>query len=41
MTAMQYRVNTFGASRGTYRVRVYHTISGNAPQLVTEATITI
>lgn len=40
-SAVQYTVNTFGASRGTYRVKVYHNITGTAPKLVTESTVTI
>ena len=39
--AVEYHVNTFGAASGTYRVRVYHNLTGTAPRLVKETTITL
>jgi hypothetical protein len=39
-SAMQYRVSTFGMTRGTYRVTVYHNIAGTAPKVVTQTTVT-
>ena len=39
-SAMQYRVITFGMTRGTYRVTVYHNIAGTAPRVVTQTTVT-
>ncbi len=40
LSAAQYRVSTFGLSRGTYRITIYHNIVGTAPKLVTQTTVT-
>lgn len=40
-TAVQYHVNTFGAASGPYRVQVYHNITGTAPRVVTDTTVTL
>jgi hypothetical protein len=39
--AMQYRLQTLGFSRGFYRIRVFHEISGQPRQQITEADILI
>ena len=39
--AMDYRLQTFGYSRGFYRVRVFHEIVGQPRELITQADILI
>jgi hypothetical protein len=41
VSAMQYRVQSFGLNRGVYRVSVYHQIRGQARRLISQTDVAV